>query len=178
MKIYVIDPNTKLVAVYYNKGKTPHLFRIRIDVTLFGLKDQLDQINCQLNHRDTRRVDGVDYWRPSTDSARIVQFSRMKLENDDDMRTVFSIFGQYSTKEPIELDASLVRSVEQIQKSLIWPRNYEEIRALLDAPYEDINLVDLWFVMFYFITCFMLLNSIYIYLGEIISLCFQHSIYC
>ena len=93
MEFAGFDPNTKLAAVYYNGGKPPHLFMIRNDVTLSGLKDQLDQINCQLNHRDTRRVDGVDYWRPSTDSARIVQFSRMKLENDDDMRTVFSIFG-------------------------------------------------------------------------------------
>jgi len=62
--------------------------------------------------------------------------------NDDDVRTMFSIFGQYNTRRPIELDASLVKSVEQIKKSLIRPMNYEEIRALLDAPHEDINLVD------------------------------------
>jgi len=66
----------------------------------------------------------------------------MKLMNDDNVRTMFSIFGQYNTRGSTELDASLVRFVEQIQKSLIRPRNYEEIRALLDAPYDDINLVD------------------------------------
>jgi len=38
----------------------------------------------------------------------------MKLTNDDDMRTMFSVFGQHSTRGPIELDASLVRSAEQI----------------------------------------------------------------
>jgi len=32
------DPNTKLAAVYYNGGIPPHLFRIRNDVTLYGLK--------------------------------------------------------------------------------------------------------------------------------------------
>jgi len=50
------DPSTKLAAVYYNGGTPPHLFRIRNDVTLSRLKDELDQINRQLNHRDTRRV--------------------------------------------------------------------------------------------------------------------------
>ncbi|MCI94974.1 hypothetical protein A2U01_0116272, partial [Trifolium medium] len=39
-----------------------------------------------------------------------VLFTNMKLHNDDDVRTMFSIFSQYMTKGPIELDAKLVRS--------------------------------------------------------------------
>jgi len=72
--------------------------------------------------------------------------------NDDDMRIMFSIFGKYGTRGSIELAASLDISVEQIQKSLIRPRNYEEIRALLEAPDEDIGLAYLWYVMFYIYT--------------------------
>ena len=131
------DPNTKLAAVYYNGGTPPHLFRIRDDVTLSGLKDELDQINRQLNHRDTRRVVGVEYRCPLSDSAGSLRFSRMKLTNDDDVRTMFSVFGQHNARGPIELDASLVRSTEQILKSLHRPRNYEEIRALLEGPEEE-----------------------------------------
>jgi len=67
----------------------------------------------------------------------------MKLANDDDVRTMFFVFGQHNTRGPIELDASLVRSAEQIQKSLIRPRNYEEIRALLEGPKEEVSLGDL-----------------------------------
>jgi hypothetical protein len=85
-------------------------------------------------------MDGVEHRRPSIDSVGSVRFNRMKLMNDD-VRTMFSIFGQYSNRGPIELDVSFVRSVEQIHKSLIRPKNYKEIRALLDAPHEDINLV-------------------------------------
>ena len=125
------------------RGKPPHLFKIRTDVNLYGLKDHLDQINRQLNHKDKKRVDDVEYRRLSTDSAGTLQFSRMKLMNDDDMRTMFSIFGQYNTRGMIELDASLVISVEQIQKSLIRHRNYEEIRALLKGPEEEVSLDDL-----------------------------------
>jgi len=52
------------------------------------------------------------------------------------------VFGQHSTRGPIELDASLVRSTEQILKSLHRSRNYEEIRALLEGPEEEVSLDD------------------------------------
>jgi len=68
----------------------------------------------------------------------------MKLTNDNDVRTMFSVFGQHITWGPIELNASLVRSDEQIQKSLIRPRNYEEIMALLEGLEEEVSLDDLW----------------------------------
>ena len=113
--------NTKLAAVYYNSGTPPHLFRIRNDVTFSRLKDELDQINRQLNHKDTRRVVGVEYRCPLSDSAESLRFS---------------------TRGPIELDASLVRSAEQILKSLHRPSNYEEIRALLEGPKEEVSLDD------------------------------------
>jgi len=89
---------------------------IQTDVTLSGLKGELDQINHQLNHIDTRRADGVEYKRPLTDSTGTVRFSRMMLKNEDYVRTMFSICDQYSTKGPVELDASLVRYVEEIQQ--------------------------------------------------------------
>ena len=71
----------------------------------------------------------------------IVRLSRMKLKNDNDVRTMFSVFGQHSIRGPIELDASLVRSAKQIQK-MIRRRNYEEIRALLEGQEEEVSLDD------------------------------------
>jgi len=160
MEICVINRNIKLTAVYYNGGESPHLFKIRTNVTLSGLKDELDQINRQLNHIDTRRVDGVDYRRPSIDSIGTPWFSQMKLASNDYVRTMLLIFGQYITKWLIELDDSLVRSVEEIQKSLIRPKNYKEITALLEEPDEEISLADPWSIRFYFIMYFMLLNYV------------------
>jgi len=49
MENYVFNSNTKLVAVYYNGGKPSYLFRISTDVTLSGLKGQMNQINLELN---------------------------------------------------------------------------------------------------------------------------------
>jgi len=49
MENSVFNSNTKLAAVYYSGGKPPHLFRIHTDVTLSGLKGQLNEINLELN---------------------------------------------------------------------------------------------------------------------------------
>jgi len=53
-----------LAAVYFNGGNS-NLFRVWVDVTLVDLKDQLDQINQRLNHRDAKKVDvfGIDIHR-------------------------------------------------------------------------------------------------------------------
>ena len=96
MDTYPINVNTKLVAVYYNIGK-PNQFRVDVDVTLSNLKDQLDQVNSILNHIDTRRVDIVEYRHPSIYSNGSVRFSQIKRQNNDDVRTTFSIFGQRSS---------------------------------------------------------------------------------
>jgi len=53
MENYVFDSNTKLVAVYYNVGELPFLFRISTDVTLSRLKGQLNQINVKLDGRSS-----------------------------------------------------------------------------------------------------------------------------
>ena len=47
MITYPVDLNTMLAMVYYNEEK-PNLFRVRVDVTLYGLKDQLNQIIVDL----------------------------------------------------------------------------------------------------------------------------------
>jgi len=96
--------------------------------------------------------------------------------NDDDVRTMIFIFCQHSTRGTIELDASLVRSVEEIRKSLFRPRNHEKIRALIDAPDEENSLDEIillcalccfyyvFYVVFYYafyvveLSCYMLLN--------------------
>ncbi|MCI22980.1 photosystem I P700 chlorophyll a apoprotein, partial [Trifolium medium] len=63
-----------------------------------------------------------------------VRFINMKLQNDDDVRTMFSIFSQYNMKGPIELDATLVRYVQDICSGLICPMT-------LDS--DEVEVVDL-----------------------------------
>jgi len=64
-------------------------------------------------------MDGVRYRRSSIDSARRLQFSQMMLTNYDDVRSMFSIFGQHNMFSTIELDVLLLRYSEDILKSLI-----------------------------------------------------------
>ncbi|AES64062.2 40S ribosomal S10-like protein, putative [Medicago truncatula] len=91
--------------VYFNGGN-PNLFKVRDDVTLKELKDQLDEINQRLNPEDTRRVEYV---------------CQLELTNDIDVRSMFSIFGQDIIFPTIEMDATLLRPPEDILKSLTRP---------------------------------------------------------
>jgi len=57
------------------------------------------------------------------------------------------IFGHYSSKRPIDLDASLVRSFPNICESLIWLRSYEKIKVSMDKLYEEFNFSYPWFCL-------------------------------
>jgi hypothetical protein len=121
MDNYPVDPITMLVEVCFNSGKPNKLFRVWVNVTLKDLKDQLDQIDQRLNRKDTRRVEDVGSQRPSITSVGRLTFSWMMLANDNDVRSMFSIFGQHDMFPKIKMDASLLRSPEYIIKSLILP---------------------------------------------------------
>jgi hypothetical protein len=68
----------------------------------------------------------------------------MKLQNDGGVRTMISIFSQYNMKEPIELDATLVRSVHDICSSFILPMTFDEIATCMIESEDDevVNLSD------------------------------------
>ncbi|PNY06641.1 hypothetical protein L195_g003116 [Trifolium pratense] len=68
----------------------------------------------------------------------------MKLQNDDDVRTMFSICSQYNMKGPIELDAALVRFIQVICSSLILLITYDEIATCMVESVDDevVNLSD------------------------------------
>ncbi|MCI48479.1 photosystem I P700 chlorophyll a apoprotein, partial [Trifolium medium] len=55
----------------------------------------------------------------------------MELLNNDDVRTMFSIFSRYMTNGPIKLDAKLVRSVKDICSNMIRPRTFDEIAVCM-----------------------------------------------
>jgi len=112
--------NLLSVCILFNDGN-PQLFKVRyINVTLKGLKDQLNEINEGLNPPDTRRVEYVWYECPSFDNGRIM-FSRPKLTNDDDVRSMFSIFCQHNMFLWIDIYVTLLRSPKDILKSLFLP---------------------------------------------------------
>ena len=106
--------------VHFNGGN-PHLFKVQVDIMLKDLNDQLNEINQGLDPGDTRRVEYVWYKRPSLDEGRIT-FGRPEILNDDDVRSMFSIFCQHNMFPWIEMDATL--PPEDILKSLILPQDY------------------------------------------------------
>jgi len=59
-----------------------NLFRLHIDVRMYGLNGQLGEISDWLNHREKRWVNNVEYHRSSIDSGWSVWFTHMKLQKN------------------------------------------------------------------------------------------------
>ncbi|KEH17274.1 40S ribosomal S10-like protein, putative [Medicago truncatula] len=105
-------------CIRFNRGN-PQLFKVwYINVMLKALKDQLNEINQGLNPGDTWNVEYVWYERPTFDEGRIT-FSWPELTNDDDVRSMFSNFYQHIMFPWIDMLVTLLRSPEDILKSLI-----------------------------------------------------------
>jgi len=110
------------VSISFNDGN-PRLFKVQyINVTLKVFKDQLGEINQGLNPGETRWVEYIWYERPTLDDRRIT-FSRLELKNDDDVRSMFSIFWQHNMFPWIDMFVTLLRSTKDILKSLIPPED-------------------------------------------------------
>ncbi|AES73795.1 40S ribosomal S10-like protein, putative [Medicago truncatula] len=110
-----MDPRLFKTQVRFNGGNR-HLFKVRVYITLKDLKDQLNEINQELNPRDTRRVDDHQYARP-----RYLQDQKIMLTDNDCVRTMFSRHYRECMFPVIELEATLLRSPEDIMNGLIMP---------------------------------------------------------
>jgi len=67
MENSIFNLNTMLAAVYYNGGTSSHLFKIRTDVTLFGLKGHLFKSTANSTKQTHREwtVLSIDFDRPT-----------------------------------------------------------------------------------------------------------------
>jgi len=107
------------VHAQFNGGE-PQRLKVRCPgVTLRGLKDELNEFNQGANPGDTMRVEYVRYKRPTLDEGRI-SFSWMELTNDEN---VTSMFWEHSMFQWIDMRVTLLRSTEDIIKSLIPPKD-------------------------------------------------------
>jgi len=108
-----MDPHLFKAQVRFNGG-THHWFKVRVDITLKDLKDQLNEINQELNPGDTRRVEDLQYARP-----RYLQGQKIMLTDDECVRTMFSRHYRERMFLVIEFEATLLRLHEDIINSLI-----------------------------------------------------------
>ena len=103
------------VHAQFNGGEAQRLKVRCLGVTLRDLKDELNEFNQGVNSGDTRMVENVWYKRPTLDEGR-VSFTWVELKNDENMT---SMFWEYSMFQWIDMQVTLLRSTEDIIKSLI-----------------------------------------------------------
>ena len=105
------------IHAQFNSGE-PQRVKVRhLGVTLRGIKDQLNEFNQRVNPGDTRRVEYVRYRHSMLDDGRI-SFSWVELTNDEDVR---NMFWEHNMFQWIDMCVTLLRSTEDIIKSLIPP---------------------------------------------------------
>jgi len=103
-----------------SNGGEPQRLKVRcIGVTLRGLKDKLNEFNQGVNPGDTMMVENVWYKRPTLDEGR-VSFTWVELKNDEN---VTSMFWEHRMFQWIDMRVTLLRSTEDIIKSLIPPED-------------------------------------------------------
>ena len=70
-------------------GGEPQRLKVQcLDVTLRGLKDQLNEFNQGVNPKDKRRVEYVRCKHPTLDEGR-VSFTWVELTNDENVKNMF-----------------------------------------------------------------------------------------
>jgi len=107
------------VHAQFNGGEAQRLKVRCLGVTLRDLKDELNEFNQGVNPGDTRRVENVRYKRPTLDEGR-VSFTWVELKNDEN---VTIMFWEQSLFQWIDMRVTLLRSTEDIIKSLIPPED-------------------------------------------------------
>jgi len=113
-----MDPHLFKAQVRFKSG-TRHSFKVRVDITLKDLKDQLNEINQELNPGDTRRAEDLQYACPG-----YLQGQKIMLTDDECVRTMFSRQYREHMFPIIKFEATLRRSPEDIFDSLILLENY------------------------------------------------------
>jgi len=88
---------------------------------LRGLKDELNEFNQGVNPGDTRRVEYVRYKCPTLDEGK-VSFSLVELMNNEN---VTSMFREHIMFQWMDMRVTLLRSTEDIIKSLIPPKDHD-----------------------------------------------------
>jgi len=107
------------VHAQFNGGEPQRLDVRCLGVTLRGLKTQLNKFNQGVNPRDTRRVKYVQYKRPTLDEGRI-SFTWVELTNGENVK---NMFWEHNMFQWIDMRVTLLRSTEDIIKSLIPPKD-------------------------------------------------------
>ena len=89
-----------------------------------SLADIKYKIHRLLPYGDNRRIVKLDHRSLSIDNRWKIEFNNFELKTDADIRAMWNTYFRFETKVPLELEATLQRSVEDILKMCKRPPGY------------------------------------------------------
>lgn len=69
-------------------------------------------------HTDNRRVIKIKYHLPSIDNEGKIRFGKFEMKSDENLKVMWSTNHRYEIKDLIEMDATIVRSVDDTKTNL------------------------------------------------------------
>ena len=102
--------------VYYNDNNPPVDFKLPDGSESFATMKEM--LNNLLQDFDNRRVTKVEFREDWIDTNGRVKYNLIELKNDEDVKAMWKSFRRRITKGPIELDAQIQRSIDDIMKCL------------------------------------------------------------
>lgn len=102
----------------FTLGKT---FKLADFTTLENIKDEIHHL---LPYRDNRKIVKLGYHSLSIDNKGNIDFSKFELKTRASVRTMWDTFFYFKEKVSLELEATLQRSIEDIQKMCKHPPGY------------------------------------------------------
>lgn len=115
------------------------MVNINIDVILCDLNGQVDKMNGHVNQHNVQKTVVVLECLLLDDDG-CVSFTNTQFPNDDDVKNMFSIFGQYIFLDLIELNVILIRYVDVIYLSSINLKTFDKISTCIDESNKLVNL--------------------------------------
>ena len=108
-----------LAFVYFETGyPMPFQFRFSRDTPFAEL---IPSLNTLLHYPENRKVVKLEYRSPSLNDEGGIKFTPFEIKNDEDLAVLWTTFDRFSSKGPIELDAKLQRSADDVIKMLTHP---------------------------------------------------------
>ena len=105
-------------VVHFTGATRSREFKFTVYTPIEDVREILQEL---VPYGDNRKVVKIEYRSPSIDKDGKLVFINRELKNGADLRAMWNTFDSFEEKVPIELDATLRRSVDDIMMMLQRP---------------------------------------------------------
>ncbi|CAL5191721.1 unnamed protein product [Lathyrus oleraceus] len=120
-QISSLNINWYVANVSFYNGAPRRTFKLNEFTSLDDIKDEIHYL---LPYGDNRKIVKLEYLSLSIDNRGKIEFRKFELKTQADVRAMWNTFFYFKIKVLLELEAMILRSVEDILKTCKRPPVY------------------------------------------------------